>query len=245
MNEQFACINQANITFVLVRPVFLGNIGSTARVLKNFGFSRIYLVEPPRNYKESEARRMSVGAFDLLKEAKVYPTLDLALKDISLAFATSSGQQRLLSPLIPFADVHRLLISSVKNQIAFVFGDERDGLRNEEIDRCHHTLTIRANPIFPSLNVAQAVGIVAYELARMQTSLQHRTYDEYATGALDDEVIVQLKNLLTKVEFSRKFNHNLVLRQLRSCYQRMHPSKREAELLKGILHRLNQKLTDS
>ncbi len=83
-----------NFVFILVRPNFLGNIGSSARVLKNFGFGQMRLVTPPKNYLDSESRRMAVDAFDVLKKARVFDSLATALEDITMSVATSSGQYR-------------------------------------------------------------------------------------------------------------------------------------------------------
>src|SRR3984885_15562816 len=87
-------LDPANVYFILVRPVYLGNIGSMARLIKNFGFSNLRLVEAPRNYKDAEARKMAVGAFDVLKASQVFNTLNEAVEDMNLVIGTSTGQQR-------------------------------------------------------------------------------------------------------------------------------------------------------
>lgn len=234
----------SNVFFILVRPVFLGNIGSIARVLKNFGFSNLRLVEPPRNYKDSEARRMSVGAFDILKQAQVFETLSDALRDINVVVGTTSGQQRQLDPQA-LPSVSPQIISAAKsNRVGFVFGDERDGLSRTELERCHFVITIPTTRDFPALNVAQAVGIIAYELIRVPSS-DVSSADAYSTGKEDDALFALLDLLLEKVEFSRTFNRAAILSELRRFYQRAQPTARESDLLNGALHRINQKLMGS
>lgn len=231
---------QQNNIFVLVRPVFLGNIGATARVLKNFSFSNLRLVEPPKNYKDAEARKMSVGAFDILKHAQVFASLSEALQDISLAVGTSSGQQREQAPVSLACVLSNCQAVAAANKVAWVFGDERNGLTKEELQRCHHTVTIPVNPQFPALNVAQAVGIIAYELSKDREAPEKCQL--YAPGIEDDELFCQIDELLQAVQFSRTFNRQTVLKELRHTYQRLMPTVRERDLLKGVLHKINQKL---
>lgn len=239
-----------NIEFVLVRPVFLGNIGACARVLKNFGFHHLSLVSPPKNYKDAEARKMSVGAFDVLKQASVHNCLDDALKDVSFAVATSSGQQR-QRPLASLGDPHvkqEIARISGKQRVAIVFGDERNGLTNEEVERCHEVIAIPCNKDFPSLNVSHALAVIAYELTLERHheafNLKTKEGEELATGQQDDELFGILNELFETIEFSRTFNKGLVSRQLRTAYQRMRPTAREAKLLTGVVHRLNQKFKE-
>lgn len=269
-----------NIEFVLVRPVFLGNIGASARVLKNFGFRNLSLVAPPKNYKDAEARKMSVGAFDILKQAKLYETLGEALENVALSIATSSGQQR-QRPLKSLCShvgsnatidgdrkainasntaedaanisIKELISRTSENQkVAIVFGDERNGLTNEEVERCHEVITIASDSSFPSLNVSHALAVVAYEIAFAKNHAAWQAKQEYpslapalATGKQDDELFSILEELFETIEFSRTYNKELVIRQLRSAYQRMRPTSRETQLLTGVVHRLTQKLLQS
>ena len=245
-----------NVYFILVKPVYLGNIGSVARVMKNFGFAHLRFVEPPKGYKDSEARRMSVGAFDLLKSSEVFESLDSALQDISFAIGTTSGQQRDMVP-VPFTAIAAEVsgtASNGANKVAIVFGDERNGLTREELLRCHQVSTIPTDAGFPALNMAQAVAICAYELsvksggsmdtASMSAADTGNTARESApTGQQNDQLFEQLGTLLDAVEFSRTFNRDKVLLELRSFYQRALPTSREYDLLRGALIKINQKVS--
>jgi TrmH family RNA methyltransferase len=228
-----------NLIFILVRPVYLGNIGASARVLKNFGIRNLRFVQPPRGYKDSEARKMSVGAFDVLKASQVFDSLEEALKDVNIAVGTTSGQQRALEPR-SITEISPVLIEAAgSNKVAIVFGDERNGLSKGELERCHHIVTIPTDPDFPALNVSQAIGVCAYELVRGSWS-QNGEARTYSAGAKDDELFSQLDLLLDKVEFTKKFNRKNVLTELRQFYQRAHPTVRETELLSGAIRKLAQ-----
>jgi TrmH family RNA methyltransferase len=241
--ESNAVLN--NIIFIIVKPVYLGNIGAVARAMKNFALSDLRLVSPPKNYKDAEARKMAVGAFDILKNASVFESLEDALKDVAVSVGTTSGKQRKLIPA-PLAEISPSLLESANsNKVAFILGDERDGLRQEELNRCHHIVTIPTSEALPSLNLAQAACIIGYELSRSGNNFPRSTRqsgDELSTGANDDELLQLFGQLSDSVNFSRTFNRQIVQTEFRQLWQRTHPTKREADLLKGILIRLNQHL---
>lgn len=227
-----------DIIFVLVRPEFLGNIGAVARVMKNFGFTQLRLVNPPGNYKDSEARRMAVDAFDILKASQVYRTLGEALHDVEVVIGTTSGKQRDVN-MVSAAQLNRVRGNTAK--LAIVFGSEKDGLTKDELLRCHHTTTIVSNPSFPTLNLAQAAAVYAYEL-----SLPERedldAAEPLSTGQHDDDLFEQLAILLDNAEFTRQYNREQLLAVLRSFYQRAHPTLREQSVLKAALHKINQRI---
>src|SRR5581483_2835238 len=154
-----------NTAFVLVRPEFLGNIGSVARVMKNFGFYDLRLVAPPKNYKDSDARIMAVGAFDVLKKAAVFATLEEALADRQLSIASSSGRRRSRQLNNLGEVIDECSSYAAVNGIAFVLGNERNGLLDSELSLCNKKVRIESSPEFPALNLAQAAGIIAYSLS--------------------------------------------------------------------------------
>lgn len=232
-----------NIFFILVRPNFLGNIGSVARAMKNFGFENLRLVDPPQNYKEGEAKFMAVGAYDLLERSQVYENLGDALKDINIAIGTSSGRQREHPPAAIDQILSRVSLTG-GNRIAMIFGSERDGLSRDEVDRCHHIVTIPTNESFPTLNIAQAVGVCAYELSK-GTAASSEQSPVYTNGAEDDEFLADVDALLQDIQFMRTFNRDSINTELRTLYQKAQPTIREMDLLKSVLRKINQRLKQS
>lgn len=237
---------QENVSFVLVRPYYLGNIGSAARALKNFGFQQLALVEPPHNYKDAEARMMAVGAFDVLKAALVYDSLSQAALDTAVLFGTTSGRQRSQNLLSVQEAAEVAVAAAAKNKIAVVFGDEKNGLGNEELALCHHLVHIPTNPTFPALNLAQAVTVVAYELTRqnffgtvMRNTPPKYTRRELPTMKEENEFFELVQRFLQQIDFVREYNQSVIVNDLRRLYQRMSPNKRELDLVRGALHRLN------
>ena len=224
----------------MVRPLFLGNIGSAARVLKNFGFDTLRLVAPPKNYKEAEARRMAVGAFDLLKTCSVYSDLSTALSDIDISVGTSSKRQRaclttILSDLSPF------LTANSNQKIAIIFGEERDGLTTEDLSLCQYIVSIPTVPTFPSLNISQALGIFAYELSRTSGAAPG-ALSELAGADATADFLEELTGLLQDARFLRNYNKKSVMSEFRALLQKAMPSERELRLLHGALRKVQRKI---
>ncbi|MBA4374239.1 MAG: hypothetical protein C0402_15420 [Thermodesulfovibrio sp.] len=154
-----------NISFILVDTLETGNIGASARALKNCGFSKLELVRP-RNFPSDEAGWFAHGAEDILSEVRIYPELTSALKDKSVIIGTTrrDGKRRGLTYPVREA-VERIRQFSENNQVALLFGREDHGLKNAETEECSFMIRIPASPEHPSFNLAQAVLIIAYEIS--------------------------------------------------------------------------------
>ena len=157
------------ISFILVRPTEPGNIGAAARAIKNMGFQRLELVAPVP-YLTEEARAMACQAKDVLEKAKVHRTLRAAIAGKSLIVGTTRrlGSRRGLIMDVRQA-ARRMVEAAGSNRVAVLFGNEHSGLTNRDLDECGLVLTIPSSLEFPSLNLAQSVMIVAYELVRAGT----------------------------------------------------------------------------
>ena len=153
--------------FVLVRTSHPGNVGSTARAMKVMGFSELVLVAPRFGdvLSQEETVAMASGAADILVRARIVATLDEALEGVQIACATAMTPRDFGPPVeAPRACFERL--AARPDKIAFVFGSERFGLSNEDVYRCHVCLSIPTNPDYGSLNLAQAVILLAYEWSK-------------------------------------------------------------------------------
>ncbi|WP_123387972.1 RNA methyltransferase [Paraburkholderia sp.] len=153
--------------FVLVEPSHPGNVGAAARALKTMGFSRLVLVAPrvPHVQSDPEAIAMASGADDVLAGAHVVPTLADALNGVQWSVALTARSREYGPPqLAPRAAAAQAREHAVHGDIALVFGNERTGLSNEDVERCSALAHIPANPAYSSLNLAQAVQVLAYEL---------------------------------------------------------------------------------
>ena len=156
----------ANVRVVLVAPTHPGNVGAVARAMRTMGLRDLRLVRP-RRFPSAEATERAAGAFDVLDRARVVDDLPAALADCRWAVAATARPRRLeWGRLDPEEAGRELVRRASTGPVAAVFGRESAGLANDEIDRCQAVLRIPTDPGFRSLNVAAAVQIAAYEIAR-------------------------------------------------------------------------------
>jgi len=154
----------SNIRIILINTTHPGNIGSVARAMKVMGLSRLHLVTPLK-FPAAEATALASGADDLLQNAEIHPNLDSALKGVSLVLGTSARLRTLSMPQLDVrAAAEKAVAEAGQHEVAILFGRERHGLTNEEMQRCHYLLNIPANPDYSSLNLSQAVQVLSYEL---------------------------------------------------------------------------------
>jgi len=229
------------IRFVLFETTHPGNIGSAARALKTMGFDGLWLVRPPAEHLGSEARAMASGAQDVLAGARVTDTLSEALEGCGLVVAASARHRRLGVPEhSPRECAAELLAASQARAAAIVFGPERSGLSNAELDLCNMLLYIPANPAYSSLNLAQAVQLVAYEL-RLARELPpvERPPESPPAGAADMELFYgHLERVLLGSGFLNPDNPRHLMRRLRRLFNRARLDENELNILRGILSSL-------
>lgn len=153
-------------TFVLVQPHYPENVGAAARAMKTMGFQRLALVKPGKMAVPEHvmAKKMAVKSLDVLEGAEIHKTLDAALSNIDIVFATTSrsGVSYIESPLAASRDIVRL--ATLGRRIALVFGNEKSGLDNQQLARCTRYIRIAMAAEQPSINLAQTVQILAYQL---------------------------------------------------------------------------------
>lgn len=233
------------IRFVLVEPSHAGNIGAAARALKNMGLRELVLVRPAAHLSD-EARARAAGADDVLEAARVHASLDEALADCQLVIGTSARNRRIEWPaLSPREAAARLLQEAAPTRpVALVFGRERTGLTNEEIDRCQAYVTIPTDPAFPSLNLAATVQIMAYELALADNAHPRRRSEwQPASQAEMRRLYEHLNTVLVELEFLDPANPRKLMRRLMRLFNRAELEQNEANILRGILTAVQRRNT--
>ncbi len=156
------------ISFILVEPAVPENVGAAARAIKTMGFSQLVLVNPC-DFLSGPARWLAHGSGEILEQAKVFPTFEEAISGFDFIIGTSAKKRSVKYDYYPLPELPELLSSkgnSVEN-IAVVFGREESGLKNDELKFCDLVTTIPMKTTFPSLNLAQAVMLYAWELSKM------------------------------------------------------------------------------
>jgi len=173
---------QDNITFVLVEPKEPGNIGASARAIKNMGFRNLCLVNPPSRLTD-EARWLACNALDVLDTAQYYPDVKRAIRGSVAVVGTSRRTGKHRGVILPVEQGAKSILERAQaGNVAILFGREDRGLLNEEVDECGMLLTIPTSREHRSLNLAQAVLIVAYELLKAGYALTTKNRPEKPKG---------------------------------------------------------------
>jgi tRNA (cytidine32/uridine32-2'-O)-methyltransferase len=232
----------SHVRFVLVRTSHPGNIGSAARAIRTMGFQRLELVGPYR-FPDPEANALAAGADEVLDHAGIHKELVDGLAGSSLALGLSARRRGVTLPeLSPREAAARVLQAASRGQqVALVFGNERTGLENEELARCHAMVRIPSVDDFSSLNLAQAVQVMAYELRVAMLGGQIIAaapveLDEIpADAALMEQFYRHLGQTLDDIEFHKGREPTTIMLRLRKLFQRARPDERELRVLHGIL----------
>lgn len=226
------------IRIVLVGTTHPGNIGATARAMKNMGLTDLVLVSP-RSFPDDEATARASGACDVLDKAKVVTRLADAVADCSYVAGASARSRAIGWPTMNPRDcAERLLQESGRGPVAAVFGPEKSGLSNDDLALCHTLLTIPTNPEFSSLNLAMAVQVLTYELRVASTLDSGPVFESEAPHASGEEMehfYSHLEQVLRDLRFLDPDNPRHLMRRLRRLFIRARPDKNEINILRGIL----------
>jgi len=226
------------VNIVLVEPTHPGNIGATARAMKAMGLERLCLVAPGR-FPSAEATARAAGADDVLHQALVVASVDDAIADCGFVLGTTARLRRIEWPVIDAREgAKRAVAESARAPVAVVFGRERSGLTNAEIDRCHALIRIPAAEHFSSLNVAAAVQIVAYEMRVAAHGERVPRSPSRSPAATADEIegfYRHLEATLVAIGYLDPAAPKLLMRRLRRLFSRAEPDRSELNILRGIL----------
>ncbi|MCP4408320.1 MAG: RNA methyltransferase [Gammaproteobacteria bacterium] len=227
-----------NVRIVLVETSHPGNIGASARAMKNMGLGRLYLVRP-RLFPHAEASARASGADDVLANARLCDTLSEALGGCTLALASSARGRTLSWPqLSPNECAKKVMVEGPGRDVALVFGRERCGLSNSELDLCHALVHIPANPSYASLNLSAAVQILCYELyvaSANNLTASSADGDPMAEIQRVEQFYIHLEQTLTALEFLDPSNPKYLMRRLRRLFNRVRLTGKEVNILRGIL----------
>jgi tRNA (cytidine32/uridine32-2'-O)-methyltransferase len=231
----------ARLRFVLVRTSHPGNIGSAARAIRTMGFERLDLVLPAR-FPDPDATALAAGADAVLDAAGIHRTLVEGLAGSNLALGLSARRRGVNLPEISprEAAAQALAAAARGEQVAMVFGNERTGLENEELAHCHAMVRIPSVDDFSSLNLSQAVQVMAYELriAMLQDTPAPPPpmHDEPPADATQMEQFYEhLAQTLDDIDFHKGRTPTTIMLRLRKLFQRAQMDERELRMLHGIL----------
>ena len=258
----------SNISVVLTRTSHPGNIGSAARAMKTMGLTKLTLVAPnlmqtpmtpeppvfdpanPQAFKlPEESFILASGAADVLENARICATLEETLADTVLSCALTSRRRELTAELqTPRALTPELLSAAeAGQQTALVFGNETYGLSIEEVQACNRLMTINGNPDYFSLNLAQAVQVVCYEIfSQTDMPMTHLQQEDHAaTHEQIKGMVAHMESVMDDIGFFNRRNSERLMRRMQSLFGRANTQTEDIDILRGffntVSHRLKKK----
>lgn len=215
--------------------------------MKNMGLSDLRLVQP-RHFPHEDATARASGAADILESAVVVDTLEDALTDCVYVAGASARSRTINWPSMGPRDcAERMIQESAHGKVACVFGPEKTGLHNDDLDLCHTLLTIPTDPGFSSLNLAMAVQVLTYELRVASMLDEGPVFDVEAppaTGEQMEHFYEHLENVLRDIQFLDPENPRHLMRRLRRLFIRARPDQNEVNILRGMLTAIDQTRKD-
>ena len=233
------------LRFVLVETSSPGNIGAAARAIKTMGFGELVLVNPrfPNAVGEEAAVAFASGAQDVLSGARIVSSIEEALQDCNFAAAISARLREFSPPMVSPRAIAEQIAGDVGLNAALIFGNERFGLPNELVQKCNVLINIPANPDYSSLNLAQAVQVLAYE-CRMAELGDHRQatdigfQGEMAGVAEIEGMFRHLEEALVAIEFLKPDSPKKLMPRLKRLFARTQLETEEVNILRGIARQI-------
>ena len=235
----------SRLRFVLVETSHPGNIGAAARAMKTMGFSRLVLVRPrfADALHHPDAIAFASGALDVLESAQIVDTVEQALQGCEYVAAVSARLREFSPPVVSPRQLAEGVFSHGTGAMALIFGSERYGLPNEVVMNCQTLINIPANPDYSSLNLAQAIQLLAYECrmavaGSMKADTNVGFHGQPASLEMIDGMYAHLENALVKINFLDPDNPKKLMPRLKRLFARAQLEVEEVNILRGIAKKI-------
>tara|TARA_B100000700_G_C14918919_1_gene796073 strand:+ start:465 stop:1190 length:726 start_codon:yes stop_codon:yes gene_type:complete len=233
------------VQIVLVETSHPGNIGSVARAMKNMGLANLALINP-KKFPHQEATALAGNATDVLENAKTFPSIQEAVKNSKVIYATSARDRTIEWPTLTARDaaleMRELVLNEV--QVSILFGREDRGLTNEELQLANKHLIIPAHPEYPVLNIAMSTQVVCYELyqAAQNNSVESwQDFPEYTSEELNN-LIEHFNETVEALELVDPKNPKQITTRMERMFRRLYPDQMEGNFLRGFLKAVNNRI---
>ena len=239
-----------NIRVVLVNTAHPGNIGASARAMKNMGLNQIILVQP-KDFPSGVAIGRAASATDILESAVVVDSLKEAVADCGLVICASARSRKIPWPMLdPQQTAQKVVEEMDYTKIALVFGREDSGLSNEELQLGHFHVQIPAEEKYSSLNLAAAVLVICYEIRKVASEKNTHTQgqdtelwdQEFATGDQVEHFYQHLEQVMIDIKFHDPSNPRQLMQRMRRLFGRIRLDVMELNILRGILTNIEQSM---
>ena len=233
------------VQIVLVETSHPGNIGSVARAMKNMGLSRLILINP-KKFPHDEATALAGNAGDVLEKAKIFGSIEEAVKNSKIIFATSARERTIEWPVASAKDAAQEInqLAAEGLEVSILFGREDRGLTNEELQLSNKHLIIPADPEYPVLNIAMSTQVVCYELYQAS---QHepigpwQDFPEYSAEELT-HLIEHFNETVFNLKLIDPANPKQILTRMERMFRRLYPDQMEGNFLRGFLKAVNKQI---
>ena len=229
----------SNIRIILVGTSHPGNIGAAARAMKTMGLSRLYLVSP-KDFPCAEATARASGADDILSQAEVCLSLPEALQGCGMVIATTARTRALSWQVMEPREMAKKVVDIAGEQdCALVFGHERSGLSNEELDLCQAAVMVPTNEDYSSLNLAAAVQIISYEIRQAVLGIDEESHEPDQTPMASSDQMEgfyeHLEQTMIDIDFLNPDQPKFLMRRLRRLFNRTVMEESEVQMMRGLL----------
>lgn len=230
-----------HFSIVLVEPQGPLNIGSVCRAIMNFGFSDLRLVNPCKEYKSHQARKMALTAQHMLKDAKLFDSLEDALGDRHLALGATRRFGKYRKDFLPPDTTGKLVsLTDDSHKLALVLGREDHGLNTHELSLCQHFITIPTNDAFPSMNLSHSLSILLYEISKEMKNQTSQPVSPKPLASIKaiEEMFEHMKKALCNIEFLDPQNPDHLLMTFRRIFGRAGLMERDVKIIRGLMSRI-------
>ena len=231
--------------FILIKPQLGENIGACARSLKNFGFSKLSIVSPKQSWPNQKAKATSVGAYDIIKKAKIYNNTHDAVRNFNIVISFSARKRDVNKKHISINKFFKIIKSKKNTKFGLMFGPEASGLSNDDLSLSNYILQIPTSKKFKSLNLSHSLSIICYEIFKLENSnkFEKNTKNiKISSKRKISSLVLHLKKLLEKKGFfvPTEKKHTMLM-NINNLIYRMEPNDKEIRILASIISSLSKK----
>tara|TARA_B100000963_G_C22532706_1_gene628333 strand:- start:318 stop:1046 length:729 start_codon:yes stop_codon:yes gene_type:complete len=236
---------QNRIGFILIKPQLGENIGACARSLKNFGFNNLNIVNPKQSWPNSKTKATSVGAFDIIKKAKIYNNIHNAIENYNVVISMSARKRDINKKHISMKQFLKMIKNGKNKRFGLMFGPEASGLSNEDLSLSNYVLQIPTSKKFKSINLSHSLTIICYEIFKLSNLVKFKK-DTKKIEKVSKKRIISFINHLQKLLEKKDFfappeKKRSMLINITNLIYRLEPSDKEVRILASIISSLSKK----
>ena len=231
--------------FILVKTQLGENIGACARSMKNFGFSKLHIVNPKINFPNHKTKATSVGAYDIINKAKVFDKVEKAIEPFNLVIALSARRRDINKRHISLQNFQNIIKKKQNLNIGFMFGPEASGLSNQDLSFANYIMQIPTSPKFKSLNLSHSLTVICYEIFKLMNENKTKNNNlnlKISSKAKITNIVRHLVSLLEKKDFFTPKEKKLSMQlNINNLIYKLQPNDKELRILASIISSLSRK----